>query len=116
MKKLYEILVPASNNTDKFSYEHHKKWDEFVMKLSGGITIMRAGKGEWISPEGDLYKDRIIPCRIACTEEEIDKIIDFTIEHYSQEAVMAYCISEEVIIKHKSDIYTIRAGESNTSN
>jgi len=101
MTKLYEILVPASGNQEKFSYEHHKIWDAFVMEISKGITVMKTGKGEWISPEGDLYKDRVIPCRVACTTEEIHKIIDFTITHYNQEAVMAYCISEEVIIKHK---------------
>lgn len=100
-KKLYEILVPASNNKQgKFTYAHHKKWDAFVMEISKGVTIMKTGKGEWVSPEGELYKDRVIPCRIACTAEEIDKIIDFTITHYNQLAVMAYCISEEVIIKH----------------
>lgn len=102
MKKLYEILVPASNNKDmKFSYEHHKQWDAFVMGVAKGVTILKTGKGQWVSPDGKLYKDKIIPCRIACTPEQIDKIIDFTIEHYKQEAVMAYCISEEVIIKHK---------------
>ena len=104
MKKLYEILVPASNNTEKFSYEHHKEWDEFVKSIANGVTILKTGKGEWISPDGKLYKDRIIPCRIACTPEEIDVIIDFTIKHYKQEAVMAYCISEEVIIKHATQI------------
>ncbi len=104
MKKLYEILVPASNGKQRFSYEHHKEWDAFVIGLASGITVMKAGKGEWVSPDGKLYKDRIIPCRIACTEKDIDKILDFTIKHYSQEAVMAYCISEEVIIRHKNDI------------
>jgi hypothetical protein len=104
MKKLYEILVPASNNKDlQFSYEHHKKWDDFVINVAKGVTILKTGKGQWVSPTGQLYKDRVIPCRIACTREEIDKIIDFTIQHYQQEAVMAYCISEEVIIKHKNE-------------
>jgi len=98
--KLYEILVPASNRHEKFSYEHHKEWDAFVTEITGGITIMKSAKGEWFNPNGKLYQDRIIPCRIACTREEINKIIEFTIEHYNQDAVMAYCISEEVIIKY----------------
>lgn len=102
MKKLYEILVPASSNSQaRFTYAHHKKWDAFVMSVAKGVTIMKVGKGSWVSPDGSLYKDRVIPCRIACTREEIDIIIDFTLKHYDQLAVMAYCISEEVIIKHK---------------
>ena len=43
----------------------------------------------------------MIPVRIACSEEEINKIIDITMVHYDQLAVMAYIISEKVIIKHK---------------
>ena len=102
--KLWEILVPASNNNElKFTYEHHKKWDAFVKKISGGVTITKIAKGEWVSPTGKLYVDRMIPCRIICTEEQILEIIDFTIDHYNQEAVMAYKISDDVIVKHKEE-------------
>ena len=82
---------------------HHKKWDEFVMSLSDGLTVLRAGKGEWTSPEGKTHKDRMIPCRIYCNTETIYKIVDFTIEHYNQEAVMAYKLSSHVIIKHNGN-------------
>jgi len=102
-QELLEILVPASNNkSQEFSYEHHKEWDEFVKNLTGGVTIMRTAKGEWISPDGQLYIDRIIPCRIVCNEEQINKIIDFTIEHYNQEAILAYRISTNVILRYKN--------------
>ncbi len=102
MSELWEILVPASNNKDQnFSYEHHKEWDAFVKKITGGVTIMKPAKGEWLSPTGKLYVDRMIPCRIVCTEEQISEIIDFTIEHYNQEAVLAYRISTKVILRHK---------------
>lgn len=105
MSELWEILVPASNNKDQnFSYEQHKEWDAFVKKITGGLTIMKTAKGEWVSPTGKLYVDRMIPCRIVCSEEQISEIIDFTIEHYNQEAVLAYKISENVILKFKSEI------------
>ena len=111
-KELWEILVPASNNKDKaFTYEHHKAWDEFVKNLTGGVTIMKTAKGQWVSPEGELYVDRMIPCRIVCNEEQISEIIDFTIEHYDQEAVLAYRISTNVILRHKTDY-----GNSETKN
>ncbi len=103
-KELWEILVPASNNKDqKFTYEHHKKWDTFVKEVTGGVTVMKTAKGEWVSPTGKLYVDRMIPCRIVCNEEQISEIIDFTIEHYNQEAILAYKISNNVILRHKTE-------------
>lgn len=104
-KELWEILVPASNNKDKeFTYEHHKAWDAFVKELTGGVTIMKTAKGQWVSPSGELYVDKMIPCRIACNRHEIFQIIKFTMEHYSQEAIMAYKVSDEVIIAHKDNM------------
>ncbi len=101
-KILWEIFVPASSKDNNFTYEHHKIWDNFVLNISGGLTILRTGKGQWICPEGKLFKDRIIPVRIACTHDQIEEIIDFTIKHYNQEAVMCYKLSPEVIIKYKN--------------
>jgi hypothetical protein len=102
--ELWEVLVPASNakRKENFSYEHHKAWDEYVKSLSGGLTIFRTVKGEWVSDNGEIFVDRMIPVRIACSREDIEKIIDFTIEHYSQLAVMAYKVSDEVIIRGKN--------------
>jgi hypothetical protein len=104
-EELWEILVPASNNKDKeFTYEHHKEWDAFVKNITGGLTVMKTAKGQWVSPRtGVEYLDRIIPCRIACSEQQINEIIAFTIKHYDQEAVMAYRISTKVIIMHKDE-------------
>jgi len=100
--ELWEILVPASNNKDlKFTYEHHKEWDAFVKKTTGGVTITKTAKGQWVSPTGKLYIDRMIPCRIMCNKEQMLEIVDFTIEHYNQEAVMAYKISDDVILRYK---------------
>jgi hypothetical protein len=100
--KMWEILVPASNKELEFTYEHHKAWDEFVIAVSGGITIMRTGKGQWVSPNNVRFKDRMIPVRIKCTRKQINKIINFTIDHYRQEAVIAYKVSNDVILKHKA--------------
>jgi hypothetical protein len=100
----WEILVPASGRQMDFSYEHHKAWDEFVKGISGGISIMKTIKGEWISQDGTLYRDRMIPVRIKCNREQIEKIIAFTIKHYEQEAVLAYRISDEIILTHKNEL------------
>lgn len=61
---------------------------------------MPVAKGQWLNG-GALFAERMIPVRIHATREEIEKIIDMTLSYYDQIAVMAYKISEEVILKHK---------------
>lgn len=102
--KMWEILVPASNKSLEFSYEHHKIWDEFVITISGGITIMKIAKGQWISPDNIRFKDRMIPVRIKCTRKQILKIIKFTMSHYKQDAVLAYKVSDDVILLNKNEL------------
>lgn len=99
MMNLYEILVPTryEGGTQNFvSTRHHKKWDEYVRKISGGLTIFRPARGQWVYG-GKLYEDRVIPVRVACTAEQLQIILKFTKKHYRQIKIMAYKISEEVI-------------------
>ena len=94
--KVYRILVPAYNNqASEFSSSHHHVWDEFVRKLVGSVTIMKSVKGQWISPYGQLYTDKMIPCEISCTKEQIKRIAKFTKQHYRQETVVYYKISNK---------------------
>jgi hypothetical protein len=65
--------------------------------MSGGLTIMRSVKGVWEN-EGTIYEERMIPVRIACTKGQIMDVLNLTKNYYNQIAVMAYKISEEVII------------------
>lgn len=96
---LWEILVPAHDNEQgTFSLKHHKRWDSYVRKLCGGVTILKSAKGQWISPNEELFHDKMIPVRILCEEDVIEEIIQFTLEHYEQKAVMAYEISARVKI------------------
>ena len=99
--QLWEILVPTARNSGKpFRTRHHREWDKRVRRISGGLTIMQPAKGQWISPTGALFAERVIPVRIICTREQIDKIIEITIKHYDQLAVLAYKISDEVVLVH----------------
>lgn len=101
-KSLWEILIPVHSNEGKdFSLEHHKKWDEKAKTMSGGLTVLKSGKGQWISPEGKTFHDKMIPVRVYCTEKQMNELIQYTIKHYNQEAVMAYEISRNVKIVHK---------------
>lgn len=98
--ELWEILVPTkSNDGVPFRTRYHRVWDERVRKISGGLTIRPPSKGQWKSPSGNLFVERMIPVRIGCTEEQIRIIMDMTAVYYDQEAIMAYRISDNVIIK-----------------
>lgn len=103
-KYLWEILVPTMmfNIHGKLvpvRTRHHRVWDEKVRKISGGLTILTPAKGQWVSPSGTLFAERMIPVRIMCTEQEIDKISDLTAKHYNQEAIMYFRISDKVVVK-----------------
>ena len=104
-KCMWEIYVPTISNEGKpFRTRYHRVWDSKVREISGGLTILRPAIGQWISDEGELFKERMIPVRIMCTRDDINKIIDFTMTYYSQKAVLAYCISTECLLKSADDI------------
>lgn len=99
-RKLFEILVPCNWNDGRpVRTRHHKEWDKRVRKIAGGLTILRPGKGMWVH-ENELYIDRMIPVRIFCTQEDMQRIANITIQHYEQEAVMYYPIADWALIQH----------------
>ena len=101
---LWEILVPTIRPNGKpITVRFHKVWDKKIHDISGGMTVLSPTKGKWINPVGELFDERMIPVRIIATREEIEEIIDLTIDYYEQEAVLAYKISDEVILKHRDE-------------
>lgn len=102
-KELWEVLVPTVRNDGKpFRTRFHRVWDRKVEAISGGLTILTPiGKGIWVH-EGQTIRERMIPVRIMCTREQLDEIIDVTLEYYDQHAVMAYRVSDLVILKHRA--------------
>lgn len=106
MKELWEILVPCAWNSGRpIRTRHHRRWDERVRAISGGLTVMKPAIGQWVN-EGAVYHERMIPVRIACTREQIQLIMDITAKHYEQLAVMAYRVSDEVIITNYPEVKT----------
>lgn len=105
--QLWELLIPQKmGDTNCLIHKkHHKKWDKYVRKLSGGLTILHLkAKGQWIEPiSKELVEERMISVRIACSEKDILKIIDFTIDHYKQKSVMAYQVSTKVLLINKKE-------------
>ena len=90
-----------SNEKIEFPIEYNHQWDEQVRNITGGLTILGLAKGSWIDPSGKICTENIIPVRISCTKNNIEKIIDLTIKHYDQQAVLAYQISSDVKIKYR---------------
>jgi len=99
--QFWEILVPTmSNDLKPFRLRYHRVWDEKVRVITGGLSIVAPIKGQWVSNAGELFRERMIPVRIACTEEQIEQIADITAVYYNQKAIMYYQISNKVIIKN----------------
>lgn len=97
---LYEILVPKYIYDEvEWDMDWHYKWDAFVNSISKGMTVLRSVKGTWFAPSNEIVIERMIPVRLICNREQIEQIIDFTKKHYNQKAVMAYKVSDEVIIR-----------------
>lgn len=102
MKQMWEILVPTQLNCGKpIRTRQHREWDGRVRRITGGLTILSPAKGQWVAPDGSLFKERMIPVRIIATREEIEKIIDITMVFYDQLAILCYRVSDEVILKHR---------------
>lgn len=103
---LWEILVPTVRpNTEGkkfFTTKYHKSWDNKVREITSGLTIMTPAKGQWLSPNGKVFEERMIPVRLIANREQINDVIDLTLEYYSQEAVLCYKISDEVILKYSN--------------
>jgi hypothetical protein len=98
---IYEILVPTIfNNGNPIKTRFHRVWDEKVRAITGGLTITPPVRGQWVAPDGELFLERMIPVRIACSAEQIEQIADMTAGYYQQKAVMFYLISNQVTIKN----------------
>ena len=100
---LWDIFVPTERNGKPVRTRSHKEWDSRVRRITGGLTVFKPVKGQWLSPDGKLFEERMIPVRIMCSEEDIEKIADLTASFYKQKAVMYYLVSKRSYIKHYED-------------
>jgi hypothetical protein len=97
---LWEILVPCRVKNKGVPIKFHRAWDDKVRAIANGLTIYRASVGQWVSPSGKIFRERMIPVRIACNKTQINQIADITAKHYKQQAIMFYLVSNEVYIKN----------------
>ena len=100
MNYLWEILVPTVRRVGGKPYRtrFHRVWDAKIRAIAGGVTILSPAKGQWISNEGELHAERMIPVRIMCSKEQIEIIAKMSLEYYDQLAIMYYRVSDEVQI------------------
>jgi len=105
MNSIWEILVPTITPDGRpIRTRQHREWDSRVRRITGGLTVMQPAKGQWESSDNELFIERMIPVRIACTRKQIDTIADLTAAFYKQQAIMVYRISDEVYIReYKND-------------
>lgn len=106
MKKLWEIYVPTMRkNGNPIRVRHHQIWDQRVRAITGGLTILKPAIGYWDNPDGELYRERMIPVRIVATEEEMEKVIEATFKHYEdEEAILCVEISDKVILRYRNEL------------
>lgn len=100
MKSVWQILVPTEMENDHgqvrpIRVRFHRVWDAKVRALTGGLTILKPGKGHWVSPKGNLFVERMIPVLIVASLDQIRRIAEMTASYYKQEAVFYYRISDE---------------------
>ncbi len=102
--ELWEILVPTiDRQKTEYIKGFHKKWDAKVRAITGGLTIRPVEKGQWVHPESkNLSAERMIPVKIAATREQMLYICKMTAEYYDQEVIMAYRISDRVIMMKRN--------------
>jgi hypothetical protein len=78
-----------------FLDRHHKKFDNLVLKTSGGSTEHPWSGGKWVF-EGRLYQERMIPVVFLATTGQADRIAAFACKHYDQTEILYYPISDRV--------------------
>lgn len=103
-KAFWMILVPTQMPPENrpIKTRYHRVWDKKVQTITGGLTILKPAVGYWGSPAGNILTERMIPVMILATKKQMDEIVDFTIEYYNQEAVLATKISDDFILKHRT--------------
>ena len=104
MKTLYEILVPTiyGDSLKPIRTRHHKHWDRRIQNITGGLTVLSPAKGKW-TYKGEEYPEKVIPVRIMCTKSQMEKVVQITLEHYRQKAVMYYTLSTDVHVVYANE-------------
>jgi hypothetical protein len=101
---LWQILVPAFwRDGEEVDVSTHRVWDRKVRNITGGLTINRAAKGHWVSPDGSVIVEKVIPVMFAATDMQKEIIQAMTCVFYDQEAIMCYKIGTDVKVMSRDE-------------
>ena len=96
--KVWEIFVPTLMCGKPIHTRFHRVWDQKVRAIANGLTVYHPAHGNWVE-DGSVFKERMIPVRIACSDAQIEEIASMTLIYYKQKAVMYYLVTDKVYIK-----------------
>ncbi len=96
--QMFEIMRPVHFNDGKLiDAATHRAWEDSVLSLAGGFTVMPEARGAWRDPaNGRVYREPMSPVRVACLPNVARCIAEMTKRHYRQEAVLLYPVAENV--------------------
>lgn len=104
MNSLYEILIPVYyNDGDAIPSKVITEWTDFTIKLAGGLTRFPEVIGSWRSQNGKVYTEYMVPFRVACKKEDMEKLAELALRLFKQEAIMITEVSNNVIFRSKAD-------------
>lgn len=88
-KVLWEVLVPVCMGDPpvKIELAYHQEWDKQVREIARGLTVCYTSSND-LSLENAVFVEKTIPVNIRCNLDEMLKIIDITLSHYQQQAIM----------------------------
>ena len=95
---VWEIFVPTMMNDKPVRTRFHRVWDQKVREITTGLTVYHPAKGQWVEG-GEVFSERMIPVRVACTQEQIEAIADMSLVYYQQKAIMYYLVTDKVFIR-----------------
>ena len=113
--QVWEILVPESDRSGhRFPLRVHNEWDAKCREFTGGgMTIMSVAKGEWVRPGPPgardpclgpgIVREAMIPVMLMADRTTMDRIARFTMDHYDQDAVLYYLISEDAFMAERGE-------------
>ena len=99
ISEIWMIYVPTVRNDGRpFRLRYHKIWDAKVREITGGLTILKKVKGQWMS-DNVLFAEYMIPIMLFCSEKQAHEIADMTKLYYDQKGVFYYQASKRAFIK-----------------
>lgn len=95
---LWEILIPVTHKDGTpVTEKDHRIWRSSLEAI-GVHQFLAPGAVPWIVNEPHLVGVRMIPFRVACTQEQITQVANLTASYFGQDAILLYRVSDDVTL------------------